>query len=368
MSRPVRSLSSFVSGLRAARLVPFALALLATVATSFAQNVTLLTHDSFTLPEDLVSAFEREHGLELRVVSGGDAGEVVNRALLTAGRPVADVLFGIDDALIARDGARELFEPYLAEGADAVPDELRFAGEALTPVTVGYVAINYDVAGLAERGLPEPTDLTDLTNETFTGATVVADPATSSPGLAFLLVTVARFGEGGTYDWLDYWADLRDADVRVTSGWSDAYYTAFSRYGGDRPIVLSYATSPAAEVIFADEELDEAPTRNLLCEACTWRQIEAAGVLAGRPDPEAARQLVDFLLSSEVQAAVPTSMFVYPARQDVPLPEAFERFAARPTADQTASLEAGRIEAEQARWLRQWTQVVRQGRSPDDVR
>jgi len=154
----------------------------------------------------------------------------------------------------------------------------------------------------------------------------------------------------------------------VTSGWSDAYYTAFSRYGGDRPIVLSYATSPAAEVIFAEEELDASPTRNLLCDGCAWRQIEAAGVLAGTPDPDAARELVDFLLSEEVQAAVPTSMFVYPVREDVALPEAFERFAARPDDAQTASLDAARIEAQQARWLQQWTQVVRQGRSPDDVR
>ncbi len=368
MSRTVRTLSSIATGRVVGRLVPWALALLATLATASAQDVTLLTHDSFTLPEELVATFESEHDLELRVVSGGDAGEVVNRALLTSGRPVADVLFGIDDALIAREGARDLFEPYVASGVDAVPDELRFAGELLTPVTVGYVTFNYDVAGLEERGLPEPTDLTDLTTQTFAGATVVSDPATSSPGLAFLLVTVARFGEGGSYDWLDYWADLRDADLRVTSGWSDAYYTAFSRYGGDRPIVLSYATSPAAEVIFAEEELDASPTRNLLCDGCAWRQIEAAGVLAGSPDPDAARELVDFLLSEEVQAAVPTSMFVYPVREDVALPEAFERFAARPDDAQTASLDAARIEAQQARWLQQWTQVVRQGRSPDDVR
>jgi len=368
MSRTVRTSSSYLSVRAVGRLVPWALALLAALATASAQDVTLLTHDSFTLPEELVSTFETEHDLELRVVSGGDAGEVVNRALLTSGRPIADVLFGIDDALIAREGARELFEPYVASGVDAVAEELRFAGELLTPVTVGYVTFNYDVAGLEERGLPEPTDLTDLTSAAFAGATVVSDPATSSPGLAFLLVTVARFGEGGSYDWLDYWADLRDADLRVTSGWSDAYYTAFSRYGGDRPIVLSYATSPAAEVIFAEEELDASPTRNLLCEACAWRQIEAAGVLAGTADPGAARELVDFLVSQEVQAAVPTSMFVYPVREDVALPEAFELFAARPDATQTASLDAARIEAQQARWLEQWTRVVRQGRSPDEVR
>ena len=344
-----------------------AVALLA-AAPAAAQRVTLLTHDSFALPEELVRSFEEEHGVELRLLAGGDAGAMLNRALLTAGRPIADALFGIDDALIAREGAAALFEPYLADGVDAVPAELRFAGELLTPVTVGYVAFNVDLAGLEARGLAVPDDLTDLTTPAYRGATVVPDPATSSPGLAFLLTTVARFGEGGDYDWLDYWAELRDADLRVASGWSDAYYTAFSRYGGDRPIVLSYATSPAAEVIFAEEPLDEAPTRTLLCDRCAWRQIEAAGVLAGAGEPDAARELVDFLLSEEVQAAVPTSMFVYPARADVPLPDEFERFAPRPSAAQTATLPAERIEAEQARWLEQWTRVVRQGRDPDEVR
>lgn len=342
--------------------------LAATVGLATAQPTTLLTHDSFALPEELVATFETDSGVDLRVLSGGDAGQIVNRALLTRGRPIADALFGIDDALIAREGARALFEPYRAAGIEAVPAALRFEDETVTPVTVGFVTFNYDVAGLSERGLSEPTDLMDLVDPAFAGATVVPDPATSSPGLAFLLTTVARFGEGGSFDWLDYWAALRDADVRVVSGWSDAYYTAFSRYGGDRPIVLSYATSPAAEVMFAEEALDEAPTRNLLCDGCAWRQIEAAGVLAGADDPAGARAVVDFLLSPETQAAIPTSMFVYPVREDVALPLEFERFAPRPTPEQIATLPAETIEAHQGRWLEQWTDVVRQGRSPDEVR
>ncbi len=365
---PPLSILSALGGARSRRWVPAVAAAALLLAPVAAQQVTLLTHDSFALPDELVTTFEEERGVDLRLLSGGDAGEVVNRALLTSGRPIADVLFGIDDALIAREGASELFEAYRAEGLDAVPEELRFAGTTVTPITVGYVAFNVDLAGLDERGMAVPDDLTDLTRDAYRGATVVSDPATSSPGLAFLLTTVARFGEGGDYDWLDYWAELRDADLRVVSGWSDAYYTAFSRYGGDRPIVLSYATSPAAEVIFAEDELDEAPTRTLLCDRCAWRQIEAAGVLAGSDAPDAARAVVDFLLSPAVQEAVPTSMFVYPARDDAPLPEAFDLHAPRPSAAQTATLDAERIEREQQRWLEQWTGVVRQGRDPDEIR
>ena len=347
-----------------------ALAALALAATSpaVAQRVTLLTHESFALPEALVDAFEAESGIDLEVVTGGDAGEMVNRALLTRGRPIADVLFGIDDSLVEREGARELFEPYVAQGIAAVPEELRFAGDLLTPITVGYVLFNLDPAAFESLDLALPEDLADLTEAPYHGLTVVPDPATSSPGLAFLLTTVARFGEGGEYDWLDYWADLRDADVRIVSGWSDAYYTAFTRYGGDRPVVLSYATSPAAEVMFAEEPVSTAPTLNLLCEGCAWRQIEAAGVLAGSDEPEAAARVIDFLLSAEVQAAVPESMFVHPVRADVDLPEAFDAYAPTPEGAQIAQVDRERVEAEGARWLDQWTRVVRQGREPDEVR
>ncbi|MEX2501542.1 MAG: thiamine ABC transporter substrate-binding protein [Trueperaceae bacterium] len=353
---------------RALLALSAALMLTMTLGGVVAQTVRLATHDSFALPEALVDAFQEETGIRIDLLSAGDAGEMVNRALLIRPRPLADAMFGIDDALIAREGAAELFAPYRSAHLDAVPDDLRFADDVVAPVTVGYVAFNLDLAGLHERGLSRPTDLTDLTSSELHGATVVPDPATSSPGLAFLLTTVARFGEGGSYDWLDYWADLRDADVRVVGGWSDAYYTWFSRYGGDRPIVLSYLTSPAAEVIFADQELDEAPTANLLCDRCVWRQIEAAGVLRGARDVEAAQAVVDFLLSPEVQAAVPEAMFVHPARSGVALPDAFTSYAPRPEPDQVATLTGDTIEAHQARWLEQWTQVVRQGRDPSEVR
>lgn len=352
------------------RFRPLALAatILLGLGGAAAQTVTLLTHESFALPEALVEDFEARSGLELRVVTGGDAGEAVNRALLTRGRPVADVLFGIDDALIEREGARELFTPHAAEGLPAVPEELHFAGDLVTPVTLGYVVFNLDPAAFEERDLPLPDDLTDLADPAYAGTAVVPDPATSSPGLAFLLTTIARFGEGGDYDWLDYWADLRDADVLVVSGWSDAYYTAFTRYGGDRPAVLSYATSPAAEAMFAETPPESAPTVNLLCESCAWRQIEAAGVLAGTERPEAAARVVDFLLSPEVQEAVPESMFVHPVREDVDVPEAFTTYATLPDEGQTARLDPERIEAESAGWLDAWTRVVRQGRDPDEVR
>lgn len=346
------------------------------------QSLTVLTHDSFALPTALVEAFEEHTGIDVVFLPAGDAGEVVNRAILTKARPLADVLFGIDDSLLARARAEGIFEPYRSPSLARVPQAYRFDAEHLvTPVDVGHVTVNLDLAWFEERGLALPTDLDALASEAYRGLTVVENPASSSPGLAFLLTTIARYGDpaadvagagwsGGPPhgDYLDYWAALRAMDVLVTDGWTDAYYTAFSRYGGDRPVIVSYATSPAAEVIFAEAPLDTAPTANLACALCSYQQVEAVGILRGTDQRAAAEAFIEFLLSREVQEAVPLEMFVYPVALDAALPDAFQRFAPLPSPEQVASLPSELLQTHQRRWLAEWTAVVVQGRAPDEVR
>lgn len=346
-----------------------------------ADTLTVLTHDSFAVSEDLVKAFTQRTGIDVRFLQAGDAGEVVNRAILTKDHPIADVLYGVDNTLLARARDAGIFEPYASPELARVPASLQFSPDHLvTPVDVGYVVFNADKAALADAKLPLPGDLEDLAAPGYRGLTVVENPATSSPGLAFLYATVARFGDAaagvagsrdgaaGDGDWLDYWARLRDNDLQVTDGWNEAYYTAFSRYGGDRPIVLSYATSPAAEVMFADKPLDDAPTANVLCPGCAFRQIEGAGILAGTQHRKAAEAFLDFLLSPDLQADVPGQMFVYPARTGVAVPPAFDAYATVPSEAQTATLDPDVIARNQKRWLDQWTRVVEQGRDPAAVR
>ena len=345
------------------------LACLAWLSLAAAQPLTLLVHDSFSISENVLATFTERTGIEVEVLPAGDAGAVVNRAILTRQNPIADLLYGVDNSLLGRAGDADLFVPYESPRLTSVPDRFLFDPQhRVTPVDVGYVNFNWDRAWFEGADVAPPTDLRDLATDAYEGLTVVTDPSSSSPGLAFMLTTIARFGEGGDYDWLDYWADLRDRDVLVTSGWSDAYYGAFTRYGGDRPIVLSYATSPAAEVIFAEEPLDEAPTANLFCERCVWRQIEAVGILAGTDRTEDAQALIDFMLSETFQADIPLNMFVYPVVEGVELPEAFERFAAVPSEAQVATLSPSRIFERQQTWLEQWTAVVQQGRNPASVR
>ncbi len=181
-------------------------------------TVRVLTHDSFALTESLVTDFERSSGITVEFIAAGDAGEVVNRAVLASGNPDGDVLFGVDTTLLSRAIDADVFDPYVAE-APLDPDLVAAGEGVVTPIDDGDVCINIDDRWFADRGIAVPTTLDDLTDPTYADLLVVANPATSSPGLAFLLATVARYGD----DWPQYWQALRDNGVQVVNGWSEAY-------------------------------------------------------------------------------------------------------------------------------------------------
>ena len=280
---------------------------------------------------------------------------MVNQAVLTKDNPVADVMFGIDNTFLGRALDEDLFEEYVSPRLVDVPDSLKL-DTRVTPIDFGDVCLNYDIAGLAERGVEPPSTLRDLTNPEYAGLLVVEHPGTSSPGLAFLLATIATFGEEGDYTWDSFWSDLVANDVLVTAGWEDAYYGSFSGGSGegDRPIVVSYASSPPAEVIYADPPVTEAPT-GVVTAGC-FRQIEFAGILAGTPVPNAARQLVDFMLGLTFQEDIPLNMFVFPANENAELPDEFVRYTEIP--DEPAVVAPEEIDANRSRWIEEWIEVV----------
>ena len=330
----------------------------APTAADFAgQELVLLTHDSFWISEETIDAFAAQYGVTVAVTPLGDAVEALNRAILNKGNPEGDLLFGVDNVSYVRALAEDIFLEYRpAALADIDPSLIFDDSGRVTPVDFGFVLFNYDKAALAEAGVAAPTTLEELTSETWRGRVAVEDPNTSSPGLQFMLVTIAYFGEDGDYTWLDFWADLRANDVIVSAGWSDAYYTQFSHYGGGAWLVNSYATSPAAEVIFAETALDESPTGNMIVPGGSYRQIEGVGILRGTDKEPLARAFIDFMLGDLFQADIPLNMFVYPVVSGVALPPEFLEFAEIPA--EPAELDAARVTENLERWLDEWTDTV----------
>lgn len=330
-----------------------------------AQKLTVLVHDSFSISDEIIAEFTASTGIEIEFLAAGDAGQILNKAILTQKNPLADMLYGIDNSLLARAQLFDIFENYQSPNLSLVPENYIFDSQNIvTPIDVGYVNFNLDLSYFKENNLELVSDILDLTKEKYRGLTVVTHPATSSPGLAFMLATIDRFGETGDYTWLDYWYELKNNDLLVNDGWSSAYYNAFSRYGGDRAVVLSYSTSPAAEVIFAKEKLTSAPTANLFCEKCVYEQIEAVGILKSTPMLKEAQQFIDFMLSKGFQEDIPLSMFVYPVNKNADIPTEFELYSQKPVAAQIAKLDSELIEESLRAWLREWTAVVEQGKKP----
>ncbi len=312
-------------------------------------TVRLVTHDSFVVSDGLFESFTAETGITVEVLSSGDAGEVVARSVLTAGQPEGDVLFGVDTTFLQRALDADLFVPYASPELESVPDAFELDAEhRVVPIDVGDVCVNYWIDALPGEA---PTSLDDLADPANAASFVTMNPESSSPGFAFLLATIAKYGDDG---WEDYWRRLVDGGVVVTAGWNDAYYGDFVAGGGDRAFVTSYATSPVAEVVFAAEPIDEAPT-GVLLDSC-FRQIEFAGVLAGTEHPEAAARLIDFMLGAEFQADIPLNMFVAPVRDGVVLPDAFVEHAVAVDAPQT--LTPAEIEANRLDWTQRWTEIV----------
>lgn len=318
------------------------------------KDVVLVTHDSFVVTAKEKKAFEQESGLKLRILQSGDAGQALTTALLTAGNPQGDVFFGVDNNLLSRALAGDLFAPYEPAALSQVdPAYVLDRRHRVTPIDHSEVCVDYDRSWFAARGVAPPQSIDDLTSARYKSLLVVENPATSTPGLAFMLATIARYGADG---WRTYWRKLRDNGVLVVDGWDEAYNARFSGASahGKYPIVVSYSTDPAAAVYFAGKKLTTSPVR--VMEDTCFRQIELAGVLRGARNEKGARELIDFMLSERFQAGMPLTMFVLPTREGVPLPQVFRRFA--PTISHPLELSPATIGTNRDRWVSEWTDTV----------
>lgn len=314
-------------------------------------KVTVLTHDSFHVPDDLIAAFTKDTGYELEIVPSGDAGELVNKLVLTKDAPLGDAVFGIDNTFASRALAEKIIDTSatvtLPDGADQYVVD---STAALAPVDFGEVALNVDTEWFTAKGLTPPASFEDLLRPDLQGLFVAINPATSSTGLACLLATVAHFGADG---FAEYWKQLAANGMRVDAGWTDAYETDFTAGGGEGtyPIVVSYSSSPAATV-----SEDGTTSRTAAVPATAFRQVEYAGVLAGAANPAGAKAFVEWMLSAPVQTSIPDNMYMYPVSPEAELSAELTTFG--PLSDSLLTLPADDITAHREEWLAAWTEAV----------
>jgi thiamine transport system substrate-binding protein len=319
-------------------------------------TLTVMTHDSFAASVSVVAAFEQANNVKVVFLKSGDAGAALNKAILTKDAPLADVFYGVDNTFISRALDSGIYEPYTSPLLAKIPAEFQLdPQDRALPVDYGDVCINYDKAYFTDHDLPVPATLEDLTNPAYKGLLVMENPSTSSTGLAFLLATVKHFGSNG---YLDYWNSLRANGVVVVDGWETAYYTNFSGSSGhgSQPLVVSYASSPAAEVVYATTKLTDSPTASVLGSGACFRQIEFVGILKGTRHLALAQKFVDFMLGQQFQEDMPLQMYVYPVNPAAKLPQEFIQYAQ--VASQPATLDPALIAANRDQWIADWTSTV----------
>jgi thiamine transport system substrate-binding protein len=320
-------------------------------------TITIVTHDSFAVSDNVLKAFEDQSGITVKQVKSGDAGALVNQAILTKDHPQGDLLYGIDNTLLTKGLDAGLFEPYTSPNLSAIDPsyDLDKDQHRVTPIDESDVCLNYDKRAFGGTGqAPAPQKLEDLTTPAFKDKVVVENPATSSPGLAFLVATVQHFGED---HYLDYWRQLRANGLKVVDGWDQAYNNEFTVGSGDtgtRTVVLSYATSPPADVVFANPPKND--TSVGVVEDSCFKQIEFAGVLKGTHNADAAHKFIDFMLSKQFQEDMPLQMYVYPVRPDAALPDVFTKFAVKPP--DPIEVDINTIGQNRERWINDWTSAV----------
>ncbi len=320
------------------------------------RTLTVMTHDSFAVSESVIKEFEAANNIKVTFVKSGDAGMLLNQAILTKNNPIADVLYGVDNTFLSRALQEDIFIPYPSPDMVNIDPAFDLDSQSrVIPVDYGDVCINYDIAYFQTHALTLPKTLEDLTKPEYKDMLVVENPATSSPGLAFLLATIANFGDPR---YLDYWNRLKSNGVVIVDGWETAYYTNFSASAGqgEQPMVVSYASSPAVEVLFADPPRTDAPTASLISKGMCFRQVEYVGILKGAKELKMAQRFIDFMLDLSFQQDIPLQMFMYPVNRKAQLPELFVNFAQIPS--ESATMEPQTIADNRERWIQTWTDSI----------
>ncbi|GAP40708.1 thiamine ABC transporter substrate-binding protein [Flexilinea flocculi] len=318
--------------------------------------LSILTYDSFSVSEDIVAAFEEENQVKIQFIESGDGTTMLNQAILSKEAPIADVIIGLNSIMLSRALENDILLSYESPELANIADNYKMDQEnRALPFNFGNVCINYDAAWFNEKGLAVPASWDDLINPDYSGQLVVENPITSTPGIAFLLATIAAYGEDG---FIDYWKSLLANKIEIADGWSTAYYTNFSAGGGmgPQPMVVSYDASPAAAPFYAESEMETAPTASILSDGMCYQVVEFLGILKGTQNQELAEKFVDAILGKEWQEDLPGQMFVFPVNKDAVLPDVFTKFALVP--ENPAMLDPDLINEKRDSWLQKWNDEI----------
>jgi len=325
-----------------------------TITANAPQTLTVMTHDSFAASKAVISAFESANNAKIQFIKSGDAGTALNKAILSKDNPFADVFYGVDNTFLSRAQTEDIFQPYDSPMLADIPDQYKLDPQnRALPVDWGDVCLNYDKLYFSDHKLLPPQNLEDLLKPEYKNMLAVENPATSSPGLAFLLATIGHFGID---KYLDYWRGLVANNVLVVNDWETAYYTNFSRWGGDRPIVVSYNSSPPFEVLGSKTPLPAPQTAVITSDGSCFRQIEFVGILRGTKNLDLAEKWVDFMLSTTFQEDMPLQMYVFPVNPQAKLNETFQKFLVIP--EHPAYVSPEDIAANREVWINAWTETV----------
>jgi thiamine transport system substrate-binding protein len=318
------------------------------------QTLTVMAHDSFAASESVISAFEKANNVKVQFITSGDAGTALNKAILSKDNPFADVFYGVDNTFLSRALTEDIFEPYNSPVLADIPNQYKMdAQNRALPVDWGDVCLNYDIPYFSDHNLQAPQNLEDLVKPEYKDLLVVENPATSSPGLAFLFATIGHFG---TDKYLEYWRGLVANNVLVVNDWNAAYYTSFTRWGGDHPIVVSYGSSPPFEVIESKSPDTTPQTAVITSDGSCFRQIEFVGILRGTKNRDLAEKWIDFMLSTAFQEDMPLQMYVFPVNPNAKLNDTFQKYLSIP--GHPAYVSPDDIAANRETWINAWTETV----------
>ncbi len=317
-------------------------------------NLTVLAPQSLVVDDEVIGRFEQESGISVLFRNIGPATDMVERIVEGGSVPSGwDLVYGIDNQQMVAAIEAGLFQPYAAAGLADVPDHLEIdSSQHLLPVSHNYVMVNADRDYFEREDIDPPASLDDLRRPEIASLLALPSPETDQAGRGFLAATARYFGEDA---FIDFWADLDEGGAQVAANWTEAYlgaYTVGSSGEGDRPLVLAYASAPAADAVFTPGAGDSPPSVALDLPGAGFHQIDLVGIAADTPRVEQARALVEFLLGPEFQASVAQRMFAFPVLPDAETGQSFAEHA-RPPAE-PVNMEPSILDDRMQSWLVSW--------------